>query len=308
MTTNAFRGMGWLPDIPSIKDFTEGTPKVAEALAKTKLSYRVAGTPTASSTLGSGGSAAGAAMAPVRAPAIGPSIDLRPWCSPIEDQGQLGSCTANAAVGLVEYFERRAFGKYINGSRLFVYKTTRDLLGWTGDTGAYLRSAMEALVMFGVPPEQYCPYNIAKFDVEPTSFLYALGQNYKSLMYFRLDPAGITPAQVLDNIKQFLAQGFPSMFGFPVYDEFMHVPANGLVAMPAANSHLYGGHAIDAVGYDDNLQIGADKGALLIRNSWGSSWGLSGYAWLSYKYVTSGLAVDWWSLVKNDWVDSGKFA
>jgi C1A family cysteine protease len=207
----------------------------------------------------------------------------------------------------VEYFERRAFGKYINASRLFIYKATRDLLGMTGDTGAYLRSTMEALVLFGAPPEQYWPYNIAKFDVEPSSFLYAFGANYQSTKYFRLDPNGVTPAQVLQNIKTYLAAGFPSMFGFPVYDEYMHIPSDGKAAFPASHSQLYGGHANVAVGYDDNLMIGNDKGALLIRNSWGTSWGLAGYAWLSYKYVTSGLANDWWSLVNAEWVDTGKF-
>lgn len=303
MITNDLPKMGWLPDIPSIKDFTEETPTVASQLGRTNLAYRVTGLTPPSATGGSTGGGAGAAMAP----GIAASTDLRPWCSPIEDQLALGSCTANAAVGLIEYFERRAFGKYIDGSRLFVYKATRDLLGWTGDTGAYLRSTMQALVMFGVPPEAYWPYNIARFDVEPSAFVYALGQNFQSVQYFRLDPAGATPTQVLDNIKNYLAQGFPSMFGFPVYDEFMHVPANGLVAMPAPNSHLYGGHAIVAVGYDDNLMIGRDKGALLIRNSWGPGWGLAGYAWLSYKYVTAGLAVDWWTNIRAEWVDTGAF-
>jgi C1A family cysteine protease len=177
------------------------------------------------------------------APALAPSVDLRQFCSPIEDQGQLGSCTANAASGLVEYFERKAFGKHIDASRLFIYKATRDLLGWKGDTGAYLRSAMEALVLFGAPPEQYWPYDITKFDLEPSSFLYALGANYKTTKYYRLDPNGVTPTQVLQNIKAFLAAGFPSMFGFPVYNEYMHIPADGKVAYPSSPNHLYGGHA-----------------------------------------------------------------
>lgn len=298
-------GMGWLPDVPDFNDYTEATTIVASELAKTRLAARVSA-PAAKQLAKP--TRAGAAAAAAPAPAAMPlTVDLRAWCSEVEDQKTIGSCTANAAVGLVEYFERRAFGKYINGSRLFVYKTTRNLLNWTGDRGAYLRSTMGALVLFGVPPETYWPYDVTKFDNEPTPFVYALGQNYQSVNYFRLDPAGITPNQVLDSVKQYLAAGFPSMFGFPVYDEFMHVPANGLVAMPKKGSRLYGGHAIVAVGYDDNLQIGGDKGALLIRNSWGKAWGLSGYAWLSYKYVTTGLALDWWTLVKAEWVDSGQF-
>src|ERR1044071_8302831 len=243
-------GRGWLPYIPDINDYTETTPTVAQELAKTKLAPRVgvAAPATARSTkaVSSGAAAAKPALA------MPPTVDLRQWCSPIEDQGQLGSCTANAAVGMVEYFERRAFGKHIEGSRLFVYKVSRNLLGWTGDTGAYLRTAMGALVLFGVPPEQYWPYNTAKFDVEPSPFLYALGQQFQSLQYFRLDPPGASPTQVLDSIKQYLAAGFPSMFGFPVYNEFMNVGSDGLVAMPKKGSKLYGGHAILAVGYDDN--------------------------------------------------------
>ncbi len=296
-------GMGWLPDIPSIKDFTEDTPKVADLLAKTALAPRV--TSPSSYTATRGGTATAAAAA---APGLAPVVDLRANFSPIEDQGQLGSCTANAAVGLVEYFERRAFGKFIDASRLFVYKVERDLLGWTGDTGAYLRTAMEALTCFGAPPERYWPYNIARFDIEPPAFCYAFATNFQAVNYVRLDPPTTSKPQVLDNIRNYLAAGFPSMFGFPVYDEFERPNAQGQVAYPAPTSHLYGGHAIVAAGYDDNLMIGADKGALLIRNSWGPTWALSGYGWMSYKYVTQGLATDWWTLISDKWVDTGKFA
>jgi C1A family cysteine protease len=303
MTSVGNRGMGWLPDVPSMKDYTKDNPKVDELLKRTALKSTAGGGP--SQTVRAHGSGAGAATA--RAVGLAPSVDLRAFCSPIVDQGPLGSCTANAAAGLVEYFEKRSFGRYISASRLFIYKTTRDLLGVTGDTGAYLRSTMGALALFGAPPEQYLPYNVNTFDAEPSAFCYAFGANYQALQYFRLDAAGLTGDQVLQSIKTFLDGGFPSMFGFPVYDEYMHLPANGLAAYPSANSTLYGGHANDAVGYDDNLMIGPDKGALLVRNSWGTGWGLNGYAWLSYKYVTEQLAVDWWSIVQSRWIDTGKF-
>jgi C1A family cysteine protease len=293
-----------LPDVPSIKDYTKDNPKVEELLKKTAVGT---GTKAGSGqTARSQGSGQGAA--PARAVATTPVVDLRAYCSPIVDQGQLGSCTANAAAGLVEYFEKRAFGRYISASRLFIYKATRDLLGVTGDTGAYLRSTMGALALFGAPPEQYLPYDISKFDDEPSAFCYAFAANYQALQYFRLDPSPLTGVEVLQNIKKFLDGGFPSMFGFPVYDEYMNIPANGLVAYPSAHSTLYGGHANDAVGYDDNLMIGPDQGALLVRNSWGTGWGLNGYAWLSYKYVTEQLAVDWWSIAEDRWVDTGKFS
>jgi C1A family cysteine protease len=115
------------------------------------------------------------------APSIPASVDIRQYCSPIENQGSLGSCTANAGVGLLEYFERKSFGKRIDASRLFLYKVTRDLMQVTGDTGAYIRNTLGAIVLFGVPPEKYWPYDITKFDIEPSAFLYNLAEAFKGL-------------------------------------------------------------------------------------------------------------------------------
>jgi C1A family cysteine protease len=162
------------------------------------------------------------------------SVDLRQYCSPIEDQGQLGSCTANATVGLVEYFERRAHGRFIDASRLFLYKATRDLLHWTGDTGAFLRSTMGALALFGVPPEEYWPYNIASYDIEPSSFLYSFAVNYKAIKYYRLDPAGTPPATLLTRIKANLAHGLPPIYGFTVYNSISQAASSGKIPFPAA--------------------------------------------------------------------------
>jgi len=157
------------------------------------------------------------------------------------------------------------------------------------------------------PPERYWPYNVSQFDAEPSAFCYAFGASYQALKYFRLDPSPLTGGEVLQKIKTFLAAGFPSMFGFPVFDEYMGAGVDGLVAFPATGSTLYGGHANVAVGYDESKMIGADKGALLVRTSWGTSWGLAGYGWLSFRYVTEALAVDWWSITKNEWVATGNF-
>jgi len=304
----AYRALGWLPDIPKASDYTEAHPDVAPLLVKTKLAMRLAATPSVV------GSIEGAGLpSSIGAPIIPARVDLRPGFSPVEDQGQIGSCTANSAVALLEYFQKHGTGAFTDASRLFEYKTERDLLGWTGDTGAYLRTAMEALVLFGAPPERFWPYDgrtaasNPRLDLEPTAFCYAFGAHYSAIKYFRLDPAGATPTQVLDSIKQYAAAGFPSMFGFPVYEEFMHIAKNGIAPLPAKGSKLYGGHAILAVGYDDNLQVGPDKGALLIRNSWGTSWGLVGYGWLPYDYVLKGLATDWWVMTKAEYINTGQF-
>lgn len=294
--------MGWLPDYPDIRDVTFQSERVPSKL-------QALGQPSVKQMLAKVG-------ATTSAPAALPtSVDLRPWCSPIEDQKTIGSCTAHAGVGLVEYFERRAFGKHLDASRLFLYKVTRNLLKWTGDTGAFLRSTMYALTLFGVPPEEYYPYNTADFDKEPSAFCYAFGQSYQAISYYRLDPPGTTRSNLLTQIKTYLANGLPSMFGFTVYSSISQANTNGgKIPYPTPGERVLGGHAIDAVGYDDNLKIkntnagGIETtGALLIRNSWGTGWGSAGYGWLPYKYVLDGLATDWWSLIKSEWVDTGQF-
>ncbi|HVN05529.1 MAG TPA: C1 family peptidase [Bryobacteraceae bacterium] len=300
------RGMGWIPDVPSFKDYTLETSSVQELVNKTRLASRPGLPGGPRTTVRSAGGGSGAASALAAAPGLATHVDLRPYCSPIEDQDGYNSCTANAAAGLVEYFEKRSFNKFIDASRMFVWKTTHDLMGITGNVGSYIRTTMEAMVLFGAPPEQYWAYDAKHFDVEPTAFCYAFGENYKTIQYLRLDPAPLTPAQVLDGVRLLLNYSFPSMFGFPVYDEFEY-PSNGKIAYPSPNSRYYGSHAICAVGYDDDMVIGSDKGALLIRNSWGQGWGDAGYGWLSYKYVTQGLTADWWTLIKENWVDTGVF-
>jgi len=241
-----------------------------------------------------------------------PSLDLRDSCSPVEDQGQLGSCTAHAGVGLVEYYERRAFGRHIDASRMFLYKVTRNLLHLTGDTGAFLRTTMGAMVLFGVPPEDYWSYVIDDFDKEPPSFCYAFAQAYQAIRYLRLDPPSTPKDELLARIKTNLAAGLPSMFGFTVYSTIEQAD-DGNIPYPCPGERVLGGHAVMAVGYDDNAKIknvicGKEThGALLIRNSWGTGWGDKGYGWLPYEYVLTGLAIDWWTLLKQEWVDTGQF-
>ena len=281
--------MGWLPDYPDIRDYTPQHELIEPMLRKVGITRSENNISLPS------------------------SVDLREWCPPIEDQGKLGSCTAQAGAGLVEYFENKAFGKYIDASRLFLYKATRNLLNFKGDTGAYIRTTLGALVLFGVPPEKYWPYNISKYDTEPTAFCYSFAQNYQTASYFKLDTPDLTPNELFTRIKQYLANGIPPMFGFTVYSSYRQADKTGKIPYPGPKESVAGGHAVMAVGYDDLIQITntisgkTTTGALLIRNSWGTSWGVSGYGWLPYDYVLNKLAVDWWSILSNEWIDTGNF-
>lgn len=280
--------MGWRPDKPDFRDYTIEHPTINPILTKIGISESVSSN------------------------SLPTSVDLRKWCSPIEDQGNLGSCTSQAGIGLLEYFERKAFGKYINGSRLFLYKVTRNLAGDKGDTGAEIRTTMGAMVTLGVCPEKYLPYNISKFDEEPSALCYALAENYKTVKYVRLDPPNITKTTLLNNIKTNIASYIPSIFGFTVYSSIQQADDTGKIPYPDSKENIEGGHAIVAVGYDDNLIITNEnnnkstKGALIIRNSWGN-WGDKGYGYLPYEYVLQELAIDWWTLLSADWIDTGQF-
>lgn len=293
--------LGWVPDLPDFRD-----------LSPDNSDHDLGGGVTLNAALQQLKMEEG--DQPLAAP-LGARKDLRDRCSPIENQLSIGSCTANAGIGLLEYFEIRAHNRHLDGSRLFLYKATRNLLGWQEDTGAFLRTTMGAMRLFGVPPEEYWPYTDEDPDwnAEPPAFLYSFAQNFQAMRYFRLDPPGTTREALLARIKRYIDANYPSMFGFTVYRSISQARDTGTIPFPSGRDSRAGGHAVCVVGYDDDKVIvnrsdGRERqGALIIRNSWGEGWGESGYGYLPYEYVLAGLAVDFWSLIRAEWVDMEAF-
>ncbi len=298
---NITRGKGWIKDLPDFRDQTLTTERLTE-----KQKSKGIKKPVGDILKGLAG-----AKKPVKG-AAATKHDLREWCSPIENQGALGSCTAHAGTALYEYYEKRAFGKYIDGSRLFLYKATRNLLKWEGDDGATLRATMGALALFGVVPEKYWPYLEHKFNEEPSAFLYSFAQNYQAISYYRLDGVGVTKPALLQKIKEHLVNGLPLIFGFTCYSS-LDLADEGNIPFPDVKEDTDGGHAVMAVGFDDKKVIKhpnkkiSTTGAIMIRNSWGTEWGDGGYGWLPYEYVLQGIAEDWWSMTKAEWIETKQF-
>jgi len=240
---------GWIPDLPDRRDrLFAARPKARAALPK--------------------------------------SVDLRPVCSPVEDQGQLGSCTANALAGALEYLERKDAVSFQDVSRLFIYYNERVVEHTVSDdSGAMLRDGIKTLAKLGVCPETLWPYVIARFAAKPSPACFAAAGKHQITSYARLETT--------DDMRTCLAAGFPFVFGFTVYESFesQAVARSGIVPLPKLGESALGGHAVVGVGYDDA------KKRFLCRNSWGPHWGLGGYFWMPYGYLGDRrLSDDFWTI------------
>ncbi len=213
-------------------------------------------------------------------------VDLRGKCSPVENQGQLGSCTANALVGALEFLELKDNARFVDLSRLFVYYNERLIEGTVDeDSGAFLRDGIKSLAREGVCPEKEWPYRINVFRQKPTPACYAHAKRREITSYHRINST--------DEMRICLAEGFPFVFGFTVYNSFESaaVARSGLLNMPAKNERVVGGHAVMAAGYDDRQK------RFIVRNSWGADWGQDGYFTMPYQYLGSrNLSDDFWTI------------
>jgi C1A family cysteine protease len=216
-----------------------------------------------------------------------PSVDLRSECPPIYDQGQLGSCTANAIGGAIEFDQRKQGTTEFVPSRLFIYYNERTIEGTVSqDSGAQIRDGIKSVATLGAPPEQDWPYDITKFAQQPPPNAFADAKQDIVSSYSRVP-------QLLIQMQGCLASGYPFVFGFTVYDSFESdaVAQTGNVPMPGSGENVQGGHAVVAVGYDNSRRV------FIVRNSWGPSWGAKGYCFMPYEYLlTPNLASDFWTI------------
>jgi len=214
-------------------------------------------------------------------------VDLRAFCSPVENQLTTSSCVANAVVGAFEFHQKRAGLPVTDLSRLFVYYNARKLSGSEGeDCGTYVHHAMAALLAHGACEERMWPLQKAMVSVEPTRACYENARRYSAVQFARV-PQGL-PMLVA------LSQGLPIVFGISVPRAYYDIAGQtGLMPLPKEQPTAppRTGHAMLAVGYDN------DERTLLIRNSWGESWGDGGYFRMPYEVMdTYGRDDGYWTI------------
>ena len=240
------RNYGWVPDIPDRRDYLYSAIKPVIRLPK--------------------------------------KVDLRAGCSEIEYQGKLGSCTAQALAGNLEFLDKKIDGLYADVSRLFIYYNERaveDTVEY--DAGASLRDGIKTLKDDGACHEETWPYVISRFDRKPPPGCYLEAKKHRIESYHRLN--------AMSDLLACLAEGYPFVFGFTVYESFesAEVRRTGIARMPKKKETVIGGHAVMAVGYD---QAG---NRFLVRNSWGKRWGMEGYFTMPFEYLET-IAADFWTI------------
>jgi C1A family cysteine protease len=222
----------------------------------------------------------------VDAAALPSLVDMRPQCPAIYDQGQLGSCTGNAWAGLVEFLLLKQESTDFIPSRLFIYYNERVLENDTAqDAGAAISDGANVVSNEGCPNETLWPYDITAYPEQPPQNVYQDGLKHFAFVVQQVQ-------QDLTSMKEVVASGLPIVVGFTVYQSFEsdQVTETGIVPMPGHHEKVVGGHAVVVVGYDDS------QSRFIVRNSWGTQWGLQGYFLMPYAYLTNHrLSSDFWS-------------
>jgi C1A family cysteine protease len=216
------------------------------------------------------------------------SIDLRAYMTPIEDQGELGSCTANSLAGAYEYMQKRITGQNGDVSRLFLYYAERKREGTIHqDAGARIRDGIVALRAEGICSEKSWPYDIEKFTKEPSTEAFHEASRHK------IDQSFKVPIE-LQAMQHCLAEGYPIVFGTYIFESFEAGGHHGQIHLPEPKEKSLGAHAMLIVGYSQQ------KKQFIVRNSWGADWGDNGYCYFPFSYLTNpDYTSDCWTLRVN---------
>lgn len=211
-------------------------------------------------------------------------VDLRQYCSTIEDQGNLGSCTGQAIAGAIELLHKRQ-NRTLDISRLFIYYYERMFIGTINyDSGAYIRDGIKACYTYGAPTENLWPYNISKFKTVPSKPALLDAAKRKVTSYQR--------AVVFNQVIDAITSGYPVTIGFSVYSSFDSptVARTGIMPYPDVNKErLLGGHAVLLVGYNKH------NNTFIARNSWGTNWGDKGYFYMPFQVIqNTRMSNDFW--------------
>jgi C1A family cysteine protease len=228
------------------------------------------------------------AAAPVVMSKLPAKVDLRPVCPPVVDQGQIGSCTANAIANahLFDQMKQKVAARFLP-SRLFIYYNERVIEGTIGsDSGAQIRDGIKTLAQQGACPEKMWPYAVTKFTKKPAAKCFSEARKHRAVSYQRV-------VQSAMQLKSCVASRYPIVIGFTVYESFESaaVAKTGNAPMPGSGEKVVGGHCVLVVGYNDATQ------RFLCMNSWSTKWGQKGYFTIPYAYLTdSDLAADFWTV------------
>lgn len=201
-------------------------------------------------------------------------VDLRQYCTPIEDQGNLGSCTGQAIASAIELLNKRN-GGYKDISRLFIYYFNRLWINRVNvDSGAYIRDGIKTVFNYGAPLENLWPYIITRFRARPHASAMNDALKRKVTLYERVnDHQGCLDA---------ITNGYPVIVGFYVFSSFVsrNVLKTGMMPYPdVGNERFLGGHAVLLVGYDKK------QNRYIARNSWGHKWGDKGYFYMPFQVI-----------------------
>ena len=217
--------------------------------------------------------------------------DLRLYCSPVIDQGNIGSCTACATVALIQFVRNKQ--KYANWtpSPLFTYYASRLIENTVDiDSGASVRDAIKSTFKYGVAPELYWKYNTSKFKVKPPVSVWTEAVKHSTMQYQRIDNTN------LNNLTSCINEGYPFVFGMNAYNSFISqkVASTGIVPIPNIKKEsLLGGHCMLGVGYQTLNNVSH----IIVQNSWGRNWGLAGFCMIPTSYLTNtNYADDFWTI------------